>query len=262
MFSIRWEVMKMGKLKTWVAGITTSTNQGLMALTMPTYSRLTKLRISTASMAIGLAALTGISTAYAQQASEISVTSRFYVNLDAAGVLFNESGKINVAGNRIPGSIGIEDNPAVTVNLGYFVTPHLAIDLLAGFPPHAAVVGTGKAAPLGTAAYTNYGPAVLSLLYHFDGLGHFHPYIGPGINYTLFMHTHGVNLQNVKIANHLGAAFTVGFNYDVRRRWAFNFAVTKILLSTQVRASDGPYPVEVKAVANPTVVQAGVTYRF
>lgn len=187
----------------------------------------------------------------------------FYINLDASGVLFNASGKINIGGQRLPGgSIDAEDNPDLTINLGYFVTPQLSVDLLIGLPPHAALSGSGTASGLGTAAYTSYGPAVLSLLYHFDGLGNFHPYMGPGVNYTLFMHTKGINLQNVKIADHIGAAFTVGFNDNISERWAFNVAVTKILLSTQVKASLGSSPVEVKATANPTVVQAGITYRF
>lgn len=192
---------------------------------------------------------------------------RFYINIDAGGALFNPNAKIYVAGNRVPGSVSIQDNAALLFNIGYYVMPKLSVDLLLGAtPPHATIHGIKEASFFGPVASANYAPPVLSLLYHQDLSQKLSIYFGPGVNYIIFLSKHSINAQNFKVADHWGAAVTVGFNYKMNDTWGLNLAVTQVFLSTNVKGDyPTPYgvlPVKAKVRVNPTVVQGGVTFHF
>jgi outer membrane protein len=76
---------------------------------------------------------------------------------------------------------------------------------------------------------------------------------------------HHEALYNVKIPNAFGAAFKLGFDYDISPEWTANFYVMHILLGTRVSASvdpSGSIPAIAKATINPTIIGAGIGYRF
>jgi outer membrane protein len=201
----------------------------------------------------------------AQTASD-DMTGKFLVHVDALGVFKNDSAKISVGGQRVPGAtISSPNDVTLSFDAAYFVTPNIAIDLYAGLPPRAVIRGAGTISGYGTLATTNYGPAVLSAEYHFNNLGAFHPYLGVGLNYTLFLNVHHEALYNVKIPDAFGAAFRLGFDYDIGPSWTANFYVMHILLGTRVSASADPagaIPAVAKATINPTIIGAGIGYRF
>jgi len=202
----------------------------------------------------------------AQSAPAADAQSKWVVHIDAAGVFKKDSAEIFVGGQRVPGaSISSPADGTVTLDVGYFVTPNIAVDLYAGLPPRCVISGAGTIRPFGTLATTNYGPAVLSAEYHFNNFGAFHPYAGVGVNYTLFLNVHHEALYNVKIPDAFGAAFKLGFDYDFGPSWSAHFYVMHILLGTRVSASVDPagtIPAVAKATINPTIVGAGIGYRF
>lgn len=185
------------------------------------------------------------------------------VHLDLAGVLMNSSANVDIAGARVPGgSVSIGNNVTATFDLSYFFTPNWAVNAYAGIPPRAVVKGAGTLAPAGTLATVNYGPAVLSGEYHFTNFGAFKPYIGIGLNYTIFMNVQDRALQDVKVPNAFGAAFKIGADYDIADRWTAHAYVQQILLSTRVSASAGGAPAVAKTTINPTIIGAGIGWRF
>ncbi len=203
----------------------------------------------------------------AAQTAPVDYTSgKWVVHLDAAGVFKNDSAKVFVGGQRVPGAtISSPNDATVTFDIGYFVTPNIAINLYAGLPPRGVIKGAGSISSFGTLATTNYGPAVLSAEYHFNDLGAFHPYAGIGLNYTLFLNVHHEALYNVKVPNAFGAAFKLGFDYDIGPNWTANFYVMHILLGTRVSATADPagtIPAVAKTTINPTIIGAGIGYRF
>ncbi len=204
--------------------------------------------------------------ASAQTAPAGYTSGKWIVHLDAAGVFKNDSAEVFVGGQRVPGAtISSPNDATVTFDIGYFVTPNIAIDLYAGLPPRAVIKGAGSISSFGTLATTNYGPAVLSAEYHFNNFGAFHPYAGIGLNYTLFLNVHHEALYNVKVPDAFGAAFKLGFDYDIAPNWTANFYVMHILLGTRVSASVDPagtIPAVAKTTINPTVIGAGIGYRF
>jgi outer membrane protein len=188
------------------------------------------------------------------------------VHIDAAGVFKDASAKVYIAGGRVPGgSIGSPADETITFDADYFLTPNFSVDVYAGLPPRAVVRGAGTLSGAGTLATTNYGPAVLSGEYHVTGLGAFHPYVAAGVNYTLFLNIHHEALYDVKIPNAFGAAFKLGMDYDISPAWSAHFYVMHIFLGTRVSASavpGGAVPAVAKALIDPTIIGAGLGYKF
>ncbi len=198
--------------------------------------------------------------------------NRWFVNVDLAGVMLNESAKIyspgpNVANSRISGaSIKINSSYTITADVGYFITRDLAIDLYAGIPISATIQGKGTVGALGPLANTMYAPGILSLQYYYHGFGNFVPYFGVGVNRTFFRDTRHKALYGVKIADAWGTAFQVGAQYKLDKNWAVNIDARYIVLATHISAGLGPTPAAprafAKATANPAIVEAGVDYSF
>ena len=188
---------------------------------------------------------------------------QWLVHLDVAGVLMNESATIDIGGHPIQdGSVAIGNDPTLTLDASYFFTPNLAINLYSGIPPRAAVKGAGSLASLGTLATTRYGSVAVSAEYHATNFGRFKPYVGIGVDYTPFLDVQDRTLQNVHIPNIFGAAFKVGADYDLADRWTAHVYVQQILLETRVSATVAGLAVTSETTINPTVVGAGVGWRF
>lgn len=194
--------------------------------------------------------------------------NRWMINVYGTGVLFpNTSAKISLGGQSVPNaSVNKPADATVTFDIGYFVLPDLAVDLYAGIPPKGAVIGTGPIRPLGTLATTWYGPAVLAVQYFIPRAGSFHPYVGAGVNYTMFLRSRGAALQNVKISNAFGTALEAGLQYEVAPRWTLNMDIKYIALSTRISATYptpfGDVPAVAKTEINPLTVSFGIGYRF
>jgi outer membrane protein len=125
--------------------------------------------------------------------------------------------------------------------------------------------GAGSIGFLGTLATTSYAPAVLTVDYHLNDLGRFHPYAGIGLNYTLFYRVSDGSLHNVKFDNAFGIAFKLGVDYNIDRRWTANFYALQILLGNRITANIDPagtIPALAKTTINPTVIGTGIGYRF
>jgi outer membrane protein len=219
--------------------------------------------------AAGLAACCLAATgapALAQTTSADYAAGTILVHIDAAGVFKDASAKVYVEGERVPGaSIGSPADETITFDAAYFLSPNFAVDLYAGLPPRAVIRGAGTLSGAGTLATSNYGPAVLTGEYYFTGLGAFHPYAAAGLDYTLFLNIHHEALYDVKIPNAFGAALKLGMDYDISPAWTAHFYVMHIFLGTRVSASLAPgdaVPAVAKATIDPTVVGAGIGYRF
>jgi outer membrane protein len=214
----------------------------------------------------GLAACCLAATAAPALAQTDDAPGTLIVHIDGAGVFKDASAKVYIAGGRVPGgSIGSPADETITFDVAYFFTPNFAVDFFAGLPPRAVIRGAGTLSGAGTLATTNYGPAVLTGEYHVTGLGAFHPYVAAGLDYTLFLNIHHEALYDVKIPNAFGAAVKLGMDYDITPSWSAHFYVMHIFLGTRVSASavpGGAVPAVAKATIDPTIIGAGLGYRF
>ena len=104
-------------------------------------------------------------------------------------------------------------------------------------------------------------PPTLSLNWHFNPNGMFRPYIGAGINWTLFSGeetTGALDGSSLKLDDSIGAAGQVGVDIG-QRNWFFNANVRYIDLSTDVELDGADLG---SADLNPWVYGMHIGYRF
>ena len=110
-------------------------------------------------------------------------------------------------------------------------------------------------------------PPTLTLQYHFLPKGKYSPYLGAGLNYTIFYDKAGgpgngaVEVNDIDYSNSLGYAFQAGIDIQVDDRWYFNVDVKKIFLDTDINLNQGAVRVN-DADIDPWIFGAGIGYRF
>lgn len=148
--------------------------------------------------------------------------------------------------------IDVDDQIGFVFDLTYFLSPNWAIELLASTPFEHDIDGAGALESLGKIGDTKHLPPTLSLQYHFNPNRSVRPYVGAGLNYTLFfddssnagLHNGvvatanaalGSNFSggdtNLSIGDSFGAAFQAGFDFDVAENWFLNFNVRYIMIN-------------------------------
>ena len=199
----------------------------------------------------------------------------------ALGVLPDGNSTVNV-GNPLIAALsspnsGLKIGDAVVpeLDISYFFTKNIAAELILGVTRHS-ISGTGALNGL------NVGkswllPPTLTLQYHFTDFGAFKPYIGAGVNYTVFFSQSAANtpavvpglpgvplsVTSLHISNQWGAAVQFGFDYMIDRHWGLNVDVKKLWLQPNYSAVvNGAIPVTGRANIDPWLVGVGVTYKF
>ena len=170
------------------------------------------------------------------------------------------SAKLDLNGVRIPGAgVDISTSVVPELDITYFFTPNLAAELILGVTPHK-VKGTGALAGtrIGEAWLL---PPTLMLQYHFTGLGAVKPYVGAGINYTMFFNEKAKGgFYSFDLKDSVGFALQAGVDIMIDKHWGVNFDVKKIFLEPDVNVNHGLVTGKVKI--DPWLIGTGVTYRF
>jgi len=129
-----------------------------------------------------------------------------------AHVISPKSGNGSLAGGALDADVG--DNWRPTITGEYFVRENWGIEVLASLPFQHDIELNGV-----KAGSTQHLPPTVSLQYHFNGSGKVKPFIGAGVNYTIFFSqdTTGplagadLDLDNSwGLAAHAGLDFAVG----------------------------------------------------
>ncbi|MDI4666796.1 OmpW family protein [Xanthobacter autotrophicus] len=151
------------------------------------------------------------------------------------------------------------------LDITYYFTKNIAAELILGVTPHD-INGEGTIANLGQVGKVWLLPPTLTLQYHFTDFGPFKPYIGAGVNYTVFFNQDAKNpaFSSVDVHDAWGLALQAGFDWMIDRHWGINFDVKKIFLEpsfTLQLAGSGAY-LTGGADLNPWIFGTGITYRF
>ncbi|MBR9833692.1 MAG: OmpW family protein [Alphaproteobacteria bacterium] len=190
------------------------------------------------------------------------------------GVMPDESADLSVAGTALAGDADIEEQYVPELDITYFFNKNVAVELILAVTQHdvAAVDVTVPGAltdadvPLGDVWLL---PPTLTLQYHFDNGTQFKPYVGAGINATMFFDENaGPVADSIDYDSSFGPALQVGFDYDLDGEpggWAFNADVKKIWINTDVTVD---FTTALGATVNaevdidPVVVGLGLGYKF
>lgn len=189
------------------------------------------------------------------------------IRVRALGVVTRNSGNVD----QVPGSgLSTTDSVVPELDITYFFTKNIAAELILGVTRHS-VSGTGVAATNGLDVGKAWLlPPTLTLQYHFTELGAFKPYVGAGVNYTVFFSQSAgntsnglVTITNSHLQNTFAPALQIGFDYMFDKHWGFNVDVKKLWLrpSWDGTTSTGA-ALTGKVNLDPWLIGAGVTYKF
>ncbi len=162
----------------------------------------------------------------------------------------------------IGGTADIETSYVPEFDFTYFFTDHIAAELIAAVTPHD-VTATGTALDDVDLGDVWLLPPTLLAQYHFLPKGAVSPYIGLGINYTVFFNDDLPStgpVTDIDYDNSVG--FAVQFGADVRldERWVLNLDIKKLWLNTDVDLNGGAIAADVDI--DPWILGLGFGYRF
>jgi outer membrane protein len=157
-------------------------------------------------------------------------------------------------GDDIEGAeIDISTTFVPELDFTYFFTKNIAAELILATTKHDVNL---DATDLG---HVWLLPPTLNLQYHFYA-GDLKPYIGAGINYTIFYGVDAGDLDDLDYDNAVGFSFQAGMDYNLNEKWFLNLDLKKILLKTDVSVNGSSDTAEVEI--NPLVVGLGIGMKF
>jgi outer membrane protein len=198
-----------------------------------------------------------------KEESKSNEFKRWQVRLRAVGVAPDESASIGIIG----GDVAISNALIPELDITYFFTENFAAELILGTAKHdVQAINTA-------AGDVNLGsvwllPPTLTAQYHFytSDKKVFKPYIGAGVNYTLFYNVKSGDVADVSYDNALGYAAQLGFDLMLDETFFINVDVKRLFLSTDVSVDASNLapgliiPAEVDI--NPWLVGVGVGMKF
>lgn len=195
--------------------------------------------------------------AFAHQAGD------FIVRAGAITVSPDESSD-DVAGF---GEFGVDDDTQLGLNFTYMVTDNIGVELVAASPFTHKVSLDG----VGVIAETQQLPPTLLAEYYFGDSGSkLRPYVGAGINYTLFFDNSfndnpavgALKLNNLELDNSIGLAAKIGLDYEFAENWLVNASVMYADISTDVKFNIDTTAVKIETDIDPFVYMVSLGYVF
>ena len=228
-------------------------------------------KLNLLAVAAALVLATGAMPAMAQQqapapAPEQTSTVRgfragdFLIGASVIGVLPTNGGSVDIIG----GSPHANNAWTGQLDFTYFVNSNFSLNLIAATTRHDL---EAQNTVLGNVALGRVWalPPTLTVQYHPIPMSRFSPYVGLGLNYTIFYGEGGTRnpaVTNVDVRNAPGVALNAGLNVEVAPNWVLNFDVKYLYLRPQAHVDTVIGRINATANLDPWVVGAGIRYRF
>lgn len=209
-------------------------------------------------------ALTLLLTAPAAMAQDSTVpppgksAGDFIIRLRGIGVVPRDNADIEPIG----GDTDLENTAVPEIDISYFITDNIALELIAATTNHDV---TAEDTDLGDVDLGDVWllPPTLLAQYHFLPKGVVSPYVGAGVNYTIF---YGVDeskdsiVYDVDYKDSFGWALQIGVDVRVADSWYLNADVKRLFLDTDVELNDGAVRADVDV--DPWIFGVGIGYKF
>ena len=186
-----------------------------------------------------------------------------------------DSGAISTAvtGSVTGSRATLDSDTQLGLNFAYMLTDKFGIELLAATPFTHDVSVKGLPAGLdGKLGEVTHLPPTLSAVYYpLGGNSAFQPYVGAGINYTIFFDEEltsdrktaaGGGFSNLSLDDSWGLAFQVGADYMLTDNLMLNAQVRYIDIDTEATANSALGKVKVDVDVDPMVYMVGLGYKF
>jgi|AntAceMinimDraft_11_1070367.scaffolds.fasta_scaffold00188_19 outer membrane protein len=139
----------------------------------------------------------------------------------------------------------VDDNTQFSLTVEYMFTQNWGLEVLAATPFNHTASASGPDAVNGlNVADVKHLPPTVSAVYHFNAGSAFRPYVGAGINYTVFFSENltnqadatfnslGLTGGNVELDDSWGVALQAGADYNISGNWWLNASVRWIQIGT------------------------------
>ncbi|MFV2058010.1 MAG: OmpW family protein [Thiohalomonadales bacterium] len=157
--------------------------------------------------------------------------------------------------------VSVDSDTTLEVDFTYMISANFGLELILATTKHA-ISGTGTLASLGQIASVGVLPPTLTAQYHFSPSKKVRPYVGLGLNYTLFYDesTSGaLALESIELDSSVGLAAQAGVDFDISKSWYANVDLKYIQIDTTATVSNvGSVDVDI----NPLVLGVGVGMKF
>ena len=159
----------------------------------------------------------------------------------------------------INGAVTSGNSLVPELDISYFWTDHFATELILATSKHTIGAIDTDLGDLDIGHVWALPPTLLAQ-YHFNPDGQIRPYVGAGINYTIFHSADAGDLATIDYSNSFGLAFQAGVDIGINDHWAFNLDAKKIYINTDASINAGAVTAAVDL--DPWVFGAGFAYRF
>ncbi|WNC68574.1 OmpW family outer membrane protein [Thalassotalea nanhaiensis] len=181
-----------------------------------------------------------------------------------------DSGKsgIDLAGEDSGLTLSVDDNTQLGLNFVYFFDSNWAIEVLAA-TPFTHDVKLQAAGTETTLAEVTHLPPTVSAVYYFDTGSKFMPYVGAGLNYTIFFDEEfdstykDAGFSNLELDGSFGFALQVGADYQLNEKWHINASARYIDIGTDATFDVGGASIGESSVdVDPMVYSLMLGYKF
>lgn len=175
-------------------------------------------------------------------------------------------------------SLGLvaDSNTQLGFTFDYQYSDNIVLELVAATPFSHTVNGAGGLAGAEIAKVKHLPPTLLGQYHFLDASAKFRPFVGLGLNYTVFFDEEptealratakalfGSDDVKVELDSSFGVALQAGFNYHIDEKWGVHGMISKIDINTDASV----YAAGVKGLTSdveldPVVAMLGVKYKF
>ncbi|TRY33235.1 OmpW/AlkL family protein [Aliiglaciecola sp. M165] len=175
------------------------------------------------------------------------------------------SSNVFIGATDVGVGVNVDSNTQLGLNFAYFIDSNWAIELLAA-TPFDHDIGLNTVGALGS---TKHLPPTLSANYHFmDANSAFQPYIGVGVNYTIFFDedftsaNEAAGFADLSLDDSFGLSYQVGFDYMLNDKWLINASARFIDIDTEATFTNNGTPGKVDVDIDPYVYSLTIGYKF
>ncbi|MFA3791023.1 OmpW family protein [Aliiglaciecola sp. SL4] len=213
-----------------------------------------------------LAAYLAVAVALSATQAQAYTTGDMILRAGVTTVAPDESsGNVFIGGADVGVGVNVDNNSQLGLNFAYFLSPNWAIEVLAA-TPFEHDIGLNTVGALGS---TKHLPPTISANYHFlDADSAFQPYVGLGINYTIFFSeeftaaNQEAGFDDLELDDSVGLSAQIGFDYMLDDNWFVNASARYIDISTEATFTNDGSAGTVDVDIDPFVYSLTVGYKF
>ena len=165
------------------------------------------------------------------------------------------------SGDLSAGNVKAKNQIIPEFDVSYFFTKNIAAELVLTWPQQVNITAGPGNENIGKISAL---PPSLLAQYHFTDLGAIKPYVGVGVNYTIFGNrqnfpgaSNSVQVDNSSV----GIVGQIGADYMFDKNWGMNIDLKYATMSTNVKTVQDGTNLG-KLTLNPWMPAVGVTYKF